>query len=63
MKFPRINPIFVHMDNSSQNFKITGDIGFSTQLIKEREMEESTDAIVITFGFPGHRKGAWVSLQ
>ena len=61
-KFQRINRLFLHMDNASQNFKITGDIEFVTHLFEEREMEEQTATTVITFGIPGHRKCAWGSL-
>ena len=63
VKFPRLNRLFLHMDNASQNFKNTKYIEFVTNLFNQREMDEPTTAIVIMFGCPGHRKGAWVILE
>ena len=34
VKFPRINNLFLHKDNASQNLKITGAINFFTHLFK-----------------------------
>ena len=58
VKSPITNSLFLHMDNTSQNFKSTGAIEFVTHLFKEREMEYLTAASVIMFVFPGHGKGA-----
>ena len=63
LKFTRIDRLFLHMENSSQHFKITGDIKFVPHLFKELKMEDPTASIVITFGCTGHGKGTWVSLQ
>ena len=63
VKFPRINRLFLHMDNAYHHFKSTGAIEFVTHLFKEREIEEPTAAIVIAFGCPGHRNDAWMSVQ
>ena len=61
--FPIISRFFLHVENSSHHFKITGDIKFVPHLFKELKMEDPTASIVITFGCTGHGKGTWVSLQ
>ena len=60
LKPPRINRLFLYTDNVSQHFKITGYVSFITNLFKDRKNEYPTATILITFGCPGHGKGAWL---
>ena len=57
---PRISHLAQHMDNASQHFKSTGAIEFMTHLFEETVGQNSENCFIISFGCPGHGKGAWV---
>ena len=57
---PRISHLAQHMDNASQHFKSTGAIEFLTHMFEETAGLNSENCFIISFGCPGHGKGAWV---